>query len=629
MNLTGLSSSATMPFIKLGIAIMLCFVAIALPGGVAYAQSSQSGTASLTAAVTVQPDGEVIVRQTITGYSNQAGRAGVVKHTPDGITRPVEVTSMVLNGQSLLPSADGLNDISFPTDDLGQTSFSLRRSLPDQSPVSIQSTTVMKRPFHLSGTRWELALPLALPPGMSISRAEVLVTLPRADREAVLTLAVNDNPGEFGPSAQSIPGRDDQLRIVWPYSLDEESHLVLQLSGRDTLISPPTAMDMVLANKGLQQAILTVGGVFLLQILAFLLMRLRSASRPAEPQPVPPNDISPAAARFVRDRGEAGVETFAAALASLEDHGMIELVQAGPKSTSYAVVQGKRHELPRDASAEERQLFKQLEPHLADQRDVMALSNDMNTMAMTTPVFGIGQKGGGLQERKIWRDAARRVNSSLQERYGESLFIKRKIWLLPALLLGLGSYGYHLMNLQGEAIFIGLFMTVWLSGWTAGTFTLLKQVFSAWKFAFSGGIGAFILGVIGASFLTAFATPFVGGWIMGATMLTAAAGITATTILLFTIISHMIFRKRMVGLNEQGAEMLAKIRGWDQTFEQFPPAGDDSMPGMPTMAGASRQPAWSIALGHKPGPRWKTIRARLASYVNSTKKPKPKAARSE
>jgi uncharacterized membrane protein YgcG len=128
-----------------------------------------------------------------------------------------------------------------------------------------------------------------------------------------------------------------------------------------------------------------------------------------------------------------------------------------------------------------------------------------------------------------------------------------RYWL-PGLLIAVLSVLVLVLLLDnGEARAIGLFMTVWLSGWSVGVYILLSQAVLQWRSARHWGHH------LGALFISAFSVPFVIGELVGLGMFASVAGLAGMLILLSTLVAVIAFHHWLKAPTAAGRQLLDQI----------------------------------------------------------------------
>ena len=105
------------------------------------------------------------------------------------------------------------------------------------------------------------------------------------------------------------------------------------------------------------------------------------------------------------------------------------------------------------------------------------------------------------------------------------------------------------------------FVSLWLTGWTFGVALLLKQVFSLWKSAVSGGTHRHVLSVK-AIVVSLFAVPFVLGELGGIAVLAFSTSLSVIGVLGTMIFINLLFYRLLKAPTLTGRKILDKIEGF-------------------------------------------------------------------
>jgi uncharacterized membrane protein len=249
------------------------------------------------------------------------------------------------------------------------------------------------------------------------------------------------------------------------------------------------------------------------------------------PQYGPPDDLSPAAVRYIT-RLAYDHKTFAAALIDMAVKGYLSIHEA---NGDYTLVKGEADQSV--LTKDEKQIAGRLELELVKK---LALKNQNHSK--------IG-------------NALTALKKSLAASYEKRYFIKNSGYFIAGLVLS--CIGVIVTGLSGTISekFGFLFMAVWLSGWTAGVIFLLFQVIKAWKEVFIAGRvhgGALIQAV----FLSCFAIPFVAGELFGIFALSTFTSPWLVVVLIGTGGINFLFYHLLKAPTGLGRETLDKIEGF-------------------------------------------------------------------
>jgi len=147
--------------------------------------------------------------------------------------------------------------------------------------------------------------------------------------------------------------------------------------------------------------------------------------------------------------------------------------------------------------------------------------------------------------------------NSLQNDYDKIYFNTNRGWLVPGVVLSLVTLVIAAFSQSNEEqLAVGLFMSVWLSGWSVGVVILLRRVWTAWR-----GMGS-ILEAGAALFVTAFALPFVAGEVFGLYILFTQAAPAVPLVLIGALILNILFFQLLKAPTRTGRELLDQAEGF-------------------------------------------------------------------
>jgi uncharacterized membrane protein YgcG len=104
---------------------------------------------------------------------------------------------------------------------------------------------------------------------------------------------------------------------------------------------------------------------------------------------------------------------------------------------------------------------------------------------------------------------------------------------------------------------IGVFMSIWLTGWSAGVTALMVSVFRAWKSARAGAAAT-----VGAVFITLFSLPFVAGECFGIFILQGSVGILPVVIILAGVLTSLLFHYLLKAPTLAGRALMDHVEGF-------------------------------------------------------------------
>ncbi len=149
--------------------------------------------------------------------------------------------------------------------------------------------------------------------------------------------------------------------------------------------------------------------------------------------------------------------------------------------------------------------------------------------------------------------ARQAMKDKLTTELASTYFLSNSLWMVPGV-------GITLLTIGGMAWFaqeppLVLFMSAWLTGWTFGCVTLVRQSIRSWK---SRGI----MGKASAVFLTFFTLPFVMGELFGIGMLVSQIGFLAGGLFLVIVCMNALFYELLKAPTRIGRATLDEIEGF-------------------------------------------------------------------
>lgn len=147
---------------------------------------------------------------------------------------------------------------------------------------------------------------------------------------------------------------------------------------------------------------------------------------------------------------------------------------------------------------------------------------------------------------------------SLAMDYEKTYFLTNKATLIPGLLISVSAL--VVIVLLGRSLAQAGFMTVWLSGWTAGCAMLVYRAFKLWKAALTGAsnqAASFIM----ALFMSLFSLPFLAGEGFGLWVFASATSIPAVLCIFTIVLLNILFYHLMKAPTIRGRRIMDQIEG--------------------------------------------------------------------
>lgn len=347
-------------------------------------------------------------------------------------------------------------------------------------------------------------------------------TGPRGAKGADYQASVADD-GSVHFAATRPFGRGEGLTIVvaWPKGY----------------VFPPTRrekLDFLLRDN--QSWVVLLGG--LAALLAYYLLAWVLVGRDPEEGVIitryePPPGLSPAAARYIRRMGYDH-QAFAAALVNLAVKGLVLIRE---NDDTYVIERTTAD--ADDLAAGEKAILKNLFSNLKG--------------------VSVTLKPG--QHKTIGR--ALKSHKAALELHSEKLyFVANKGWLLPGIVFSVLIFVGILLALPNMDLkAAGGFLSLWLTFWTFGVYVLANRVWQAWRAANSP------LKILGALFITAFATPFFAAEIFVAGMLGNQVSPAIPVFLLSAIGANVLFYHLLKAPTRAGRNLLDQLEGFRQFLD--------------------------------------------------------------
>jgi uncharacterized membrane protein YgcG len=382
-----------------------------------------------------------------------------------------------------------------------------------------------------------------------IERAAATVVLPSGVPRQSLRLEGYTGPaGAKGRALRSrVDAGDGTLRFETTAPLDPYEGLTIVASFAKGFVREPTReerrAELLRANP-----VIPIGAAGLALLLAYYSIAWLLVGRDPKrgtiiPRFEPPLGFAPACLRYVREMGY-DERCFTAALVSMAAKGWITIEE---KDGEYALVRGNKPQdgrRPEALSISERQLSSRL---LSGRRLELESKNH-------TKVSG----------------AIRALRDTLALEYEGKLFLAHRRWLVPGLVLS--SLCVIAAGLSGDggqnAAF--LFMCVWLSGWSFGTFAVAATAVRAWRALFAAhrrGAFAVVGALISVLFTMLFAVPMLGGLGFGIYFLSMATSVWIAPLLLGLIGVNYLFLLLLKQPTQAGRAVMDEIEGFKMYLE--------------------------------------------------------------
>lgn len=374
--------------------------------------------------------------------------------------------------------------------------------------------------WNVTGNGWTFTIEKAgarveLPPG-----AEVLST------EAYT--------GPFGEKGTDFTtGRDDQGRPAFSTTkpLGTGEGLTIVVMWPKGFVREPTRAEKAKAffsDNG--SATAGLAGVLIL-LIYYLCAWVKVGKDPEKGTIIPryeaPKDFSPAAMRYIMRMGFDD-KAFAAAVVNMAVKGCLTIDEEGGFYT----------------------LTRKGEDFRGLSKDEVRVAQQLFTGRTSLVIKS--------ENHAVIKEAIKSLQRTLAVQYEKIYFLTNKGTLVPGLVIS--ALALIAIVILGRSVLLAGFMTIWLSGWTAGCSVLVFMSVKAWRAAILGPSQR-VVSLIMALFITVFALPFLGGEAVGLWMFSTATSIPAVVFIFAIVLLNILFYHFMKAPTIKGRQALDQIEG--------------------------------------------------------------------
>ena len=356
-----------------------------------------------------------------------------------------------------------------------------------------------------------------------IERAEALIELP-AGAEILQYAVYTGGRGEQGGAYETLLSEGGAFSVATTRPLRPGEGLTVAVAWPKGFVREPDAGEKLTYLFKDNRSLVAAGTGLLLLAIYYLVAWLAVGRDPERgtiiPLFEPPENLSPAAARFIMRMG-FDKKCFTAAVVNLAVKGALIIEQDG--DGVYSLTRTKSG-APGDLSKGERLLLRRL---LGDRSSIRLKKGNHSKISKAI---------GALKQM-------------LSVDFERVYFLRNLGFFVPGIVL---------TALTLTAIVIGArnlpvagFMTLWLSMWTFGCCMLAIRVYRTWRGAMQAGLRN-PLRHAGALLMTLFALPFFAGEIFGLTVFAgavspAAIGLFLATLLIDALFYHLLKAPTLLG----------------------------------------------------------------------------------
>jgi len=373
--------------------------------------------------------------------------------------------------------------------------------------------------------------------GFPLQHASATVHLPASISENDVKLSGITGP-QGSMETQLTTGREESAYVFeTARSLGPHEGLTILLMWPKGYFAEPTSSEKLAFFFGDNRDALFLSGGFFVLLVYYLIAWSAVGRDPARgvimPQYQPPQDLSPAAMRYLMRMGFDN-KTFAAAILDMAARGFLTIKEQAGSYTLHLT--GKDN---RDLSPEE----KQVAAFLFDGRKEVWLHQE---------------------NHETIRAAIKALQKWLAAAELKAYFVTNSRYLVAPVSLSVAIAVFYLLSLGLPKVFVGAFLGVWLTIWTIGVLALVASVFSAWRGVLRARASA--LGEVAnagkALLLTGFAVPFLLGEVMGFTFLLKFTSLSLVLFVLGSGCLHVLFLYLLKAPTFAGRRLMDQVEGF-------------------------------------------------------------------
>ena len=366
-----------------------------------------------------------------------------------------------------------------------------------------------------------------------IERAEATIHLPKGAtirQFAFYTGAAGAH--DKNASANQLSPRDIAFATTQPLGEDEGLTIAVDFS-KGAVLAPTAAEQREMFLRDNADMVAALLGVVIL-LIYFLVVWYEFGRDPRRgpiiPLFAPPSGFSPAAVRFVH-RMAYDRKSYAASLVDMAVKGYLTISE---EKHVYILTRTDKTDgdcgLSHGESAIAGKLFPGTQTIVLQQENCSAIQASISAL-----------------------------KTSLKNEYERVYFVTNSHWFLGGLAI-LAATVLATALLSDNAAFAG-FLLVWLCGWSVGLSFLLHRTFDAWSSVLYGP-GSPVMNTGGAIFMTAFALPFLGGFVVALVMLGSAVPLLGSLALIAGGVACYVFYHLLKAPTLAGAKIFDQIDGF-------------------------------------------------------------------
>ncbi len=375
-----------------------------------------------------------------------------------------------------------------------------------------------------------------------IEQATARVLLPEGvPQEAVQAEAYLGPLGSKNQAGVEIAPLDDAVGTQFSTSqqLEPRSGMTIVVQFPKGFVTELSAATRILEDPYVPIGIGGLAIVALYFVAAWVLVGRDPATGVVIPLFAPPDNLSPAACRFISRMG-FDKSCFSVALLSLGSYGTLVIEDKKGKYTLE-----RAGELPDHASAGEKKVF-----------DALLRSRKKLEVKQTY--------------HATFSKAISDLNDALVREFEGTLFHRNRVWFFGGVVIAFVTLIITVFLGGGAeaSLQAGFLTTLWLSFWSIAVVALVHGTLTAWRSVFtSSGAGEKAIALGKSLFTTAFATPFVAGEFIALYMLAQSTSLWMIPIVLGIVSIVALFYELIKAPTATGRAVMDRIEGFRMYLE--------------------------------------------------------------
>ncbi len=379
--------------------------------------------------------------------------------------------------------------------------------------------------WNVTGNGWEFEIEIVT----------AIINFPSASTASRITaLAYTGYQGEKGQDYFYEIKSPGKVYFENTKSLKPNEGLTIVVQFPKGLVSEPTDTEKVFYFIDDNKSILFGVAGILIVLFYYLFIWWKMGKDPAKglviPMYEPPDNLSPAAVRFISEMGFDD-KVFTSALISLAVKGYIKIVE---ENMDYYLV--KKFNNTIQLTPDERVVYERLKFKSENGEYILELKQKNHSTLQNTI------KG---------------LKDSLKRNYEKNYFITNRNYFLLGAVISLLFLIISSLNSNQEQIF----SLIWVSFWSIGVAALLFSVYKAWK-GVPGKRSGKVIASGSAIFITIFSIPFIIGEIAGLYLLSKTGSPFIIVIIALLVLINISFYHLLKAPTLLGRKVMDKIDGF-------------------------------------------------------------------